>query len=138
FSQHRRSEEAQQARREEEHDRALRTLLETATQGIVSVDPQGMIVTANRAFDGMFGWAPDDLIGQPIERLMPSAFRDGDEPHVGVRSDGSTFPLDVSVSHVPTASGTRTLAFVTDITDRQRAALALQERTAELEYRTTQ
>jgi signal transduction histidine kinase/ActR/RegA family two-component response regulator len=73
---------------------------------------------------------------------MPSAFRDSDEPHglplVGVRSDGSTFPIEVSVNHVPTASGTRTFAFVTDITDRQRAALALQERTAELEYRTTQ
>src|SRR6185503_10616015 len=78
FSQHHRSEEAQQARREEEHDRVLRTLLETATQGIVSVDPQGVIVTANHAFDTMFGWASDDLIGQPIERFMPSAFRDGD------------------------------------------------------------
>jgi PAS domain S-box-containing protein len=138
FNQHRRSEEALQVRREEEHDRALRTLLETATQGIVSVDSQGVIVTANHAFDAMFGWASDDLLGQPIERLMPSAFRDGDEPHVGVRSDGSTFPIEVSVNHVPTASGTRTFAFVTDITDRQRAALALRERTAELEYRTTQ
>ena len=38
FTQHRRLEEALQARREEEHDRDLRTLLETATQGIVSVD----------------------------------------------------------------------------------------------------
>ena len=76
FSQHRRTEEALQARRDEEHDRALRTLLETATQGIVSVDAQGMIVTANHAFEAMFGWAPGDLIGQPIERLMPSAFRD--------------------------------------------------------------
>jgi PAS domain S-box-containing protein len=143
FSQHRRSEEALQARREEEHDRALRTLLETATQGIVSVDPEGVIVTANHAFEAMFGRASDDIIGEPIERFMPSALRDRDEPRgglplVGVRGDGSTFPIEVSVNHVPTASGTRTFAFVTDITDRQRAALALQERTAELEYRTTQ
>ena len=65
FSQHRRTEEARQARRDEEHDRALRTLLETATQGIVSVDAQGMIVTANHAFEAMFGWASGDLIGQP-------------------------------------------------------------------------
>jgi PAS domain S-box-containing protein len=143
FSQHHRTEEALQARREEEHDRALRTLLETATQGIVSVDAQGIIVSANHAFDAMFSWAPGDLIGRPIEGLMPSALQDGDErrgdvPHVGVRSDGSRFPIEVSVNHVPTPGGTRTFAFVTDITDRQRAASALQERTAELEYRTTQ
>ena len=97
FSQHRRTEEARQARRDEEHDRALRTLLETATQGIVSVDAQGMIATANHAFEAMFGWAPGDLIGQPIERLMPSTLRDGHERRgalqlVGVRRDGSTFP----------------------------------------------
>jgi PAS domain S-box-containing protein len=75
FSHHRRSEEAQQARRDEEHDRALRTLLETAAQGIVSVDTPGMIATANHAFEAMFGWPPGALIGQPIERLMPSVFR---------------------------------------------------------------
>jgi PAS domain S-box-containing protein len=143
FSQHRRSEEARQARRDEEHDRALRTLLETATQGIVSVDAQGMIATANHAFEAMFRWAPGDLIGQPIERLMPSVFRDGHQRRgglhlVGVRRDGSTFPIEVSVNHVPTRGGGRAFAFVTDITDRERAASALQERTAELEYRTTQ
>src|SRR5204862_7956241 len=131
------------ARRDEEHDLALLTLLETAAQGIVSVDAQGMIATANHAFEAMFGWAPGDLIGRPIERLMPSAFRDGHERRgtlhlVGVRRDGSTFPVEVSVNHVPTPAGGRTFAFVTDITDRERAASALRERTAELEYRTTQ
>jgi PAS domain S-box-containing protein len=143
FSQHRRGEEALQARRDEEHDRALRTLLETATQGIVSVDTAGVIVTANRAFDAMFGWAMGELIGQQSERLMPAGFADGaerrDSMHrVGVRKDGSTFPIEVTVNRVPTAGGGRAFAFVTDITDRQRAASALQERTAELEYRTTQ
>ena len=143
FSRQRRTEEARQASRDEEHDRALRTLLETATQGIVSVDAQGLIDTANHAFEAMFGWAPGELIGQPIERLMPSAFGDGRERRgtlrlVGVRRDGSTFPVEVSVNHVPTPAGGRTFAFVTDITDRERAASALRERTAELEYRTTQ
>jgi signal transduction histidine kinase/CheY-like chemotaxis protein len=74
---------------------------------------------------------------------MPSAFRDGFERRagvhlVGVRRDGSTFPIEVSVNHVPTAAGGRAFAFVTDITDRQRAAAVLEQRTAELEYRTTQ
>jgi len=70
-------EQARQTRRDEEHDRALRTLLETATQGIVSVDARGLIATANQAFEAMFGWATGDLIGRPIERLMPSAFATG-------------------------------------------------------------
>ena len=142
FSHHRRTEEAQQARRDEEHDLALRTLLETATQGIVSVEAHGMIATANHAFEAMFGWPPGALIGQPIERLMPSVFRGhqrrGGLHLVGIRQDGSTFPIEVSVNRVSTAGGGRAFAFVTDITDRQRAASALEERTAELEYRTTQ
>ena len=157
FSQHHRTEEALQARRDEEHDRELRLLLETATQGIVSVDAHGVILTANRALETMFGWAADELSGHRIEELLPSSFGDAHVRHrlgyfaaprprlmgggldlVGKRKDGSTFPIEVSLNHVPTAAGGRAIAFVTDITDRQRAAAALREYTAELEYRTTQ
>jgi PAS domain S-box-containing protein len=139
----RRAEEALQARRDEEHIRALRTLLETATQGILSADARGVIVFANRAVEVMFGWAAEELIGQPIERLIPSVFRDGTNPAgsrdiVGRRKDGSRFPIEVTVNHVPTPGGGRAFAFVTDITERQRAAAALQQRSTELEYRTTQ
>ena len=137
----RRAEDALQARRDEEHDRTLRTLLETAAQGIVSADAEGRIIFANRAIEAMFGWAADELIGQPIELLMPSVFRDGDTPAgglIGTRRDASTFPIEVTINHVPTTGGGRAFAFVTDITERRRAAVALQERTAELEYRTTQ
>jgi PAS domain S-box-containing protein len=143
ITERRRAEEALQARRDEEHDRTLRTLLEIATQGIVSVDARGMLVFANRAVEVMFGWTAEELIGQPIERLIPSLFRvdstlSGGVDLVGIREDGSTFPIEVTVNHVPAPGGGRAFAFVTDITDRQRAAAALQERTAELEYRTTQ
>ncbi len=91
----------------------------------------------------MFGWPAGVLIGRPIESLMPSAFSEGYERRgglhlVGVRREGSTFPIEVSVNRVQTPGGMRAFAFVTDITDRQRAASALQERSAELEYRTTQ
>src|SRR5262249_32607925 len=122
FSQYRRTEEAQQARREEEHSRELRLLLETATQGIVSVDAQGTIVTANHALDAMFGWRRGELIGESIERLLPSAFREAHARHranyfaaphprlmggglhlVGQRKDGSTFPIEVSLNHVAMA-----------------------------------
>ena len=153
----RRAEEALQARRDEERDRELRLLLETATQGIVSVDAQATIVTANRALEAMFGWAPGELIGQSIERLVPPSVRDAHVRHrtgyfaaprprpmgvnvdlVGQRKDGSTFPIEVSLNHVATAGGGHAIAFVTDITERKRAEAALQERTVELEHRTAQ
>jgi PAS domain S-box-containing protein len=156
-TQHRQAEAVLQARRDEERDRALQTLLETAAQGIVSVDAGGTIITANRAIELMFGWAPGTLIGQSIERLLPPAFRDVHVQHriryhaapdarlmagglhlVGARKDGSTFPIEVSLNHVATPAGERAFAFVTDITERQRAASALQERTIELEFRTAQ
>ena len=57
---------------------------------------------------------------------------------VGKRKDGSTFPIEVSLNHVATADGGRAIAFVTDITERQQAAAALQGRTAALEFRTAQ
>ena len=153
----RRVEEALQARRDEERDRELRLLLETAAQGIVSVDAQGLIVTANRALEAMFGWAAGELIGQSIERLVPASLResalavshrvlcrpastsDGRRLRfVGQRQDGTTFPIEVSLNHVATRSGGRAIAFVTDITARKRAEAALHERTVELEQRTAQ
>ena len=153
----RQAENALQARRDEEHNRELRLLLETAAQGIVSVDGHGTIVTANRALEAMFGWGPGELIGQPIERLVPSSLRHAHVHHrteyfaaprplsmgarlnlVGERKDGSTFPIEISLNHIATLGGGHAIAFVTDVTERHRAAAALSERTVELERRTAQ
>ncbi len=73
-----------------------------------------MLVFANRAVEVMFGWAAEELIGQPIERLIPSVFRDGTSPAgsrdlVGRRKDGFSFPIEVTVNHVPTPGGGRTV-----------------------------
>src|SRR5262249_20574170 len=131
--------------------------LETATQGIVSVDEQGTIVTANHALEAMFGWAPGELIGQSIERLLPFSLRGLHAHHrtryfaapyprlmggnldlLGERQDGSTVPIEVGVNHVVAPGGGHDFAFVTDITERRGAASALQERTVELEHRAAQ
>jgi PAS domain S-box-containing protein len=153
----RQTEEALQIRRDEEHARELRLLLETAAQGIVSVDTQGQIVTANRALEAMFGWAPGELIGQSIERLVPSSVRHLHAQHrtgyfttphprlmaggtdlMGERKDGSFFPIEVSLNHVATPLGGHAIAFVTDITERRRAAGEIHARALELERRTAQ
>ena len=157
ITERRRAEVALQARYDEERDRELRLLLETAAQGIVSVDARGLIVTANRAMELMFGWEKGELIGQSIERLVPASARDAHARHrveyfaapyprtmghdldlVGQRKDGSAFPIEVNLNHVPTRAGGRAIAFVTDISARKRAESALRERTLELQHRTTQ
>jgi PAS domain S-box-containing protein len=144
-----RLEEALQALRDEAHNRELKLLLETAVEGVVSVDATGTIVTANRALEAMFGWPSGELIGQSLEVLVPSSRRHAHVPHrtdyfvapqsrqlsgrhlVGQRKDGSTFPIEVRLNHVGTPGGGSAFAFVTDITERQA-------RTAELEHRTAQ
>ena len=143
--------EALRAVRQAAHSRELNLLLETATQGIVSIDPAGRIVTANTALGHMFGWEPGELVGQSVEVLMPAFLRGAHAAHraqyfakphprlmggaqrlVGERKDGSTFPIEVSLNHVFTEAGSRAFAFVTDITERQARTAELERRTAQL------
>ena len=147
-----------------EQGRTLRLLLENAAQGILSVDAAGTIVMANRACETMFGWPHGGLVGQSVESLVPSALRGLHVEHraafakasrarpmaaglevLGQRKDGSMFPIEVHLTHVPTPDGGHAIAFISDITVRRQAEhalaeshAALQERTNELERRTVQ
>ena len=67
--------------RQRQQERTFRLLLETATQGILSVDAAGLIVMANATTEKMFGWAPGELIGKSVEQLVPSAIRDLHSAH---------------------------------------------------------
>jgi PAS domain S-box-containing protein len=110
--------------REQEH--TLQLLLETAPQGILSVDSHGVIMTANRALEAMFGWNHSELIGLSVDQLLPPALQDQHAAHraayfgtpqpsdmggglelVGQRKDGSTFPIEVTLIMLlpPTADG---------------------------------
>jgi PAS domain S-box-containing protein len=127
----------QYRQREQEH--TLQLLLETAAQGILSVDAAGSIVMANAATETMFGWARGALVGLPLERLVPSAFSIGNPiDSVGVRKDGSSFPIEISLNHLATANSGQAIAFVTDISARKQAEEALRRSYAELERRTLQ
>jgi len=151
----RQSEEALEARRHEERERTVQRLLDTAPQGILSTDAQGVIMRTNCALGKMFGWTPDELIGRSVEELVPPQFRDRHPTYrtayfeapqsrpitldlTGRRKDGSTFPIEISLNHVLTAAGGRAIVFVSDISTRKQAEEALRRSHSELERRAFQ
>ncbi|MBI5256251.1 MAG: PAS domain-containing sensor histidine kinase [Burkholderiales bacterium] len=108
-----------------------------APNGFVLVDRQGTIVAANTALEAMFGHAPQSLVGQPLETLLPGAVQ---EAHVGLReaffdrpepramgagrvlyarrADGHEFPVEIGLNPLLAPEGPLVLASVVDISER--------------------
>lgn len=118
---------------------ALLQVLEGAPDSIVLADAEGRIRFANLQTERTFGYAKGELIGQPIELLVPRALRTGHvalrerymaEPvarPMGVhselsaqRKDGRTFPVEVSLSPVRTAHGDFVAGAIRDVSERKR------------------
>ena len=114
-----------------------RAFLESASESIVVTDAAGRIVLVNARTETMFGYARTELIGQPVETLIPAPLRERHVAHrgtymaaprirsmgrgldlAGLKRDGTEFPVEVSLSYIETDEGTRAIAFVTDISER--------------------
>lgn len=125
-------------------DRRFRDLFESAPDGIVIVDRAGRIELLNTQAERMFGYRRRELIGEPVEVLMPERFRTAhvarrDEYHAaprtrpmgaglelfGRRKDGSEFPVEISLS--PAEDAVRVMSIIRDITERKHAEAALHE-----------
>ncbi len=128
----------------------LQAILDTAADGIVTVDAAGVIQTVNPAAERIFGYEADELIGENIKLVMPEPFRSEHDGYladylktgesviigvgrevVGRRKNGETFPLDAAVSEVPFQSRRHFTGLVRDITARKAAEeelLRLNER----------
>ena len=110
------------------------------------------MVLANSQAVRLFGWAREELLGQPIELLVPARFhgphrthRGGffTEPHTrsmgaglelaGVRKDGSEFPVEISLSPLQTEEGLFVSSAIRDVTERKRIESVLREKNLELE-----
>jgi len=115
-------------------------LLESTPDAIAIVNRIGRIVYANSQTSLLFGYPRGDLVGQPVELLLPDRFRRAHGEHraaflaqpraramgqglelYGIRSDGREFPVEISLSPLQTEAGTMVMSAVRDITDRRKA-----------------
>ncbi len=122
----------------DEHE--FQTFLEVSPDALLLVDAPGTIVRVNRQTEQLFGYARGDLLGRPIELLLPARFRARHEEHragyrarprnramgeglelFGLRADGTEFPVDISLAPLVTARGPVVAAAVRDATERKRA-----------------
>ncbi len=102
-------------------DARFRGLLESAPDGIVVVDANGVIVIVNSQTERMFGYTREELLGQPIEMLVPGRFR---PRHEGDRSAYASDPH--TRPPLRTEQGTLVMSIIRDITDRRRAEELIQ------------
>ena len=119
-------------------DGGFEALLEAAPDGILVVDERGHILLANQRAEQLFGHAPGALVGLGVDSLVPERFRQGHrgrregylaDPHprpmgialelYGRRRDGVEFPVEISLSSLPTADGMRVITIVRDVSERR-------------------
>jgi len=99
-------------------ERLHTALLDSAPDAVVIVGEDGGITLVNERAERLFGYERDELIGSPIEKLLPKR---GHERHTAGRcKNGTEFPVDISVSAIDTDEGRLVTAFVRDVTERKR------------------
>ncbi len=135
----------------------FRGLLEAAPDAMVIADRDGRIVLANRQAQTLFGYDPDELVGQAVEALIPESYRGGHvhhreryvaDPHTrpmgadlelfARRKDGTEFPVEISLSPVATPEGLLVSAAIRDITGRKRIEAQVRTLNEDLQRRVTE
>lgn len=133
------------SRRAAKNAERFRELLEAAPDAIIEVDADGCIALLNRVTEQLFGYRREELLGRPVEVLIPTEIR---SRHVeyrkqywrnpstrpmgtglqleGQRKDGSRFPVEISLSPVKFEEGFRVSAIIRDVSDRRLAEQQLR------------
>lgn len=147
-----------QAQAEARSERRFRELLEAAPDAIIEVDSEGRILTMNARTELLFGYSREELLGKTVDALVPDRVRASHAGHragyaagpltrpmgtglalEGRRKNGSTFPVEISLSPVKSEEGFRVTAIIRDTTERKQAEDRLKsiqtQYTQELELR---
>jgi diguanylate cyclase (GGDEF)-like protein/PAS domain S-box-containing protein len=123
-----------------------RTVLDAAFDAIVTITPDGIVRWFNRGAERIFGHRVEEVVGQPVTLLMPERYRDlcvaglhrylrtgearvvgGTTELVGLRSDGSEFPIEMSLGETLEEGERLFTSVIRDITERKRVQDALRE-----------
>ena len=132
-----------------EGENTFQILLESASEGIVIASEQGLIKMVNERILSLFGYLRTEMLGHPIEMLLPSRFAEKHVQHridfvkrprnrpmgaslnlvdlIAKRKDGTEFPIDISLSYVHTRQGLVMMAFLIDVTERKQIEKDLAE-----------
>ncbi len=117
----------------------FRQVVESAPSAMVMIGPAGQIVMVNAQSEKLFGYARDEMLGQPIEILVPERFRakhpglrtaffsrplarpmgEGRDLY-GLKKDASEFPIEIGLNPIETDEGTMVLSAIVDISGRKR------------------
>jgi len=132
----------------------LTAIIKSAPTAMVIIDAGSAMVLVNAETEKLFGYRREELLGQPVELLVPERLRTGhprqraeffatpEARRMGtgrdlhaVRRDGSEFPVEIGLNPITTDDGLLVLSVIIDITERKRLEQALQQANEELEQR---
>jgi len=134
-----------------EREAHLQSVLDTVPDAMIVIDPKGIMHSYSKAAERLFGYSAAEAIGQNVSILMPAPYQQQHDGYldryrrtgekriigigrlvVGLRRDGSTFPMELSVGEMRSGERRFFTGFVRDLTERQQAQQRLQELQAEL------
>jgi two-component system sensor kinase FixL len=129
----------------------LRSIFDTAPEAMIVIDEKGIVQSYGVSAERMFLWRPTEVIGRNVSMLMPQPFRDQHDAYlqrywqtgerriigigrivVGLRKDGSTFPMELAVGEVRSEHGVFFTGFVSDLTEREANDARLEQLQAEV------
>jgi len=129
----------------------LQSIIDTVPEAMIVIDERGIMQSFSAAAERLFGYRPDDAVGQNVKILMPTPYRDEHDNYleryratgerriigigrvvVGLRRDGTTFPMELAVGEMRSGDRRFFTGFIRDLTERQKTEARLQELQSEL------
>ena len=137
--------DVQESERQQRTADTTRVTLDSLVEALVAIDISGKITAFNKAAESIFQYQRADILGKPIETLMPEPYRSYHSNYMhnyhktkdakiigigrevtGLRADGSTFPMHLSVNHIDGPDGKGYVGTIRDLSEEKRIAQKLE------------